>query len=170
MSSALLESHLPERGVAYRIVHRIAGLGSLGRRRRGVDELARRFRRSRSQRTSDFGLPLSASGPGRHRFFTRPSWPSDAGPDPFVDLRGNWLIRRLAPDCSRIELASLPDEPDESKLLDAMGWETANIHLGDPRAAAAIRDDLKNRSGKWLAKAAHAMTEAVLDDWKQWKA
>jgi hypothetical protein len=92
-------------------------------------------------------------------------------PDPFVDLCGNWLIRRLAPDCSRIELESLPEERDEAKLLQAMGWETANIHLGDPRAATAIRDDLKQRGGKkWLAKAAHAMVDTVLEDWKQWKA
>ena len=50
--------------------------------------------------------------------------------DPFVRLQGRWIVRRLAPDCSKIELAAVPREKDETKLLHAMGWETANVHLG----------------------------------------
>ena len=51
-------------------------------------------------------------------------------PDPFLHVHGMWLLRRLAPDCSRIELATLPRNHDESRLLWMMGWETANMHLG----------------------------------------
>ena len=65
--------------------------------------------------------------------------------DPFVQLRGQWIVRRLAPDCSRIELASLPAERDEARLLHAMGWETANIHLGSRDTAGAVRRDLERR-------------------------
>ena len=54
-------------------------------------------------------------------------------PDPFVHVFGRWLLRRLAPDCSRIEIDSLPAKRDEERLLYAMGWETANIHLGSQR-------------------------------------
>ena len=42
--------------------------------------------------------------------------------DPFYAISGNWIVRRLAPDCSRIELGGR----DERKLLRVMGWETAN--------------------------------------------
>ena len=48
------------------------------------------------------------------------------------------MLRRLAPDCSRIELASLPATHDAVKLLFAMGFETANVHLGSAKAAADL--------------------------------
>ena len=89
-------------------------------------------------------------------------------PDPSVRVNGHWLIRRLAPDCSRIELESLPNTKDELKLLHAMGWETANIHLGTKAAAGRVLKDLKQQPGKWLRRAAEAMAEATLEDWKGW--
>ena len=66
-------------------------------------------------------------------------------PDPFVHPYDGWLLRRLAPDCSRIELASLTESRDEERLLYSMGWETANIHFGTPRAISAIKRDLAKR-------------------------
>jgi hypothetical protein len=53
-------------------------------------------------------------------------------PDPFLQLRKGFLVRRLAPDRSRVELTMLPKGRDERKLLEAMGRETANVHLGQP--------------------------------------
>ena len=90
--------------------------------------------------------------------------------DPFVRLRGSWIVRRLAPDCSRVELASMPKERDESRLLRAMGFETANVHLGTPRAAKAILRDLEKRPGDWLHEAATAMVKATTKDWREWRA
>ena len=37
--------------------------------------------------------------------------------DPFVQVRGNWLVRRLSPFCSRIELTALSQNRDERHLL-----------------------------------------------------
>jgi hypothetical protein len=74
--------------------------------------------------------------------------------DPHLHFHDNWVIRRLAPDCCRIELASLPDERDEERLLYAMGWETANIHLGSGKKISAVKKDLGARRGRWLHKAA----------------
>ena len=91
-------------------------------------------------------------------------------PDPFVRPYEGWLLRRLAPDCSRIELASLPGSRDEERLLYSMGWETANVHLGTPRAIRAIKSDLDKRRGSWLHKAAKAMLHATERDWREWKA
>ena len=90
-------------------------------------------------------------------------------PDPFVHIRGEWLSRRLAPDCSRIELASLPRDRDESRLLWMMGWETANMHLGTPRQRERIIADLRGRKAGWLAKAAGRMALAVERDWRSWR-
>jgi hypothetical protein len=90
-------------------------------------------------------------------------------PDPFVHPYNGWLLRRLAPDCSRIELASLPGTRDEERLLYSMGWETANIHFGTRRAIPAIKRDLARRNSNWLHKAAKAMLRATERDWRAWK-
>jgi hypothetical protein len=89
-------------------------------------------------------------------------------PDPCLGLHAEWLIRRLAPDCSRIRLASLPRGHDEARLLWMMGWETANIHLGSPGQRRAILADLSRRKSAWLPKAATRMGEAVARDWRKW--
>ncbi|MGB9464541.1 MAG: hypothetical protein WBR10_05465 [Candidatus Acidiferrum sp.] len=65
--------------------------------------------------------------------------------DPFVRFHNRWLVRRIAPDCSRIELASLAAERDEARLLYSMGWETANMHFGSPQAIPQIKRDLAKR-------------------------
>ena len=74
-------------------------------------------------------------------------------------------MRRLAPDCSRIELSALPKERDEVRLLHAMGWETANVHLGSAKAGA-LEADLKKRPAGWLLNAARKMEKAVLADFE----
>jgi hypothetical protein len=90
-------------------------------------------------------------------------------PDPLVEVREGWLIRRLSPDCSRIEVDSLPKPRDDGRLLKAMGWETGNVHLASPAARKAILADLKRRRG-WLREAATKMGRLVRADWKEWRA
>src|SRR6266851_361739 len=89
--------------------------------------------------------------------------------DPHLHFHDNWVIRRLAPDCCRIELASLPEERDEERLLYAMGWETANIHLGSATKISAVKKDLGARRGRWLHEAAKAMAAETRKDWKIWR-
>jgi hypothetical protein len=90
-------------------------------------------------------------------------------PDPFVELRGRWIVRRLGPYCSRIELASLNAPDTEIQLLEAMGWETANIHVGTPSARKSIFRHLGKQKPRWLHEAAETMLEAVRSDWEVWK-
>ena len=80
-----------------------------------------------------------------------------------------WLLRRLAPECSRIKFVSLPGSRDEERFLYSMGWETANVHFGTPRAIPAIKRDLAKRPRSWLHKAAKAMLRATERDWREWK-
>ncbi|HLH30197.1 MAG TPA: DUF2252 family protein [Terriglobia bacterium] len=87
-------------------------------------------------------------------------------PDPFVRIFGNWIVRRLAPDCSRIELSTLPKKRDEARLLHAMGCETANIHLSSPQAIKRVQRDLDKRPASWLHDASKSMTKALIKDWK----
>ena len=85
-------------------------------------------------------------------------------------MKGKWIVRRLAPDCSRVELSSMPKERDETRLLRCMGFETANVHLGTRRAANAILADLRARPKLWLHRAAAAMVDATIHDWETWRA
>jgi uncharacterized protein (DUF2252 family) len=164
-----LERMMPEQHLPQRIAHRIAGLGSLGRERYvAIAE----WHGGSVAREAKALVPSAAewaagarTGKIRYQDILVAAVRCR---DPFVRLQKKWIVRRLAPDCSRIELAALPRERDELRLLHAMGWETANVHLGTAgrRAlAAAVR-----AAGRgWLLKAARRMQEAVAEDWEAWR-
>ena len=57
----------------------------------------------------------------------------------------------------------------ELRLLEAMGKETANIHLGTEEKWRAILKDLRGRKGNWLGRAAQAMANAMEKDWRVWR-
>jgi hypothetical protein len=167
-----IERMLPERGLEYRIAHRIAGLGSLGRERfvaiagyRGA-QIARE-----AKALAPSACVWAAETKESERILYQEILDrSLRATDPFVRLKGRWIVRRLAPDCSRVELASMPKERDEAKLLHAMGFETANVHLGTPRTAKAILRNLANRTRHWLHDASTRMVKATTDDWQAWRA
>jgi len=56
------------------------------------------------------------------------------------------------------------------RLLYDMGWETANMHFGSPKAIPSVKRDLAARRAKWLHKASKAMFKATLKDWEHWRA
>ena len=160
---------MPDRDLRWRIVHRVAGLGSLGRER----YVAIAEWKSGSIAREAKALAPSACIWAEQRVGTgaiRYQEIIDRAVrvhDPFVKLQKRWIVRRLAPDCSRIELASLPKERDEMHLLHAMGFETANVHLGSANARA-LGKDLETRSRGWLYKAARTMEKVVTADWEAW--
>ncbi|HEV2425373.1 MAG TPA: DUF2252 family protein [Terriglobia bacterium] len=166
-----LKKLLPEEGLDFRVAHRIAGLGSLGRQRfvaLGFWRGAKIAREAKALAPSAYTLPWDG-GPTEEIQYEDVLRKAVRSPDPFVHRRGRWLVRRLAPDCSRIEISALPRERDESRLLLEMGHETANVHLGDRRAARRILADLKGRHERWLHEASARMVKAILEDWREWK-
>jgi uncharacterized protein (DUF2252 family) len=166
-----IERQMPEAGLDYRIVHRMAGLGSLGRERYVAIANCRGGRVAREAKAlaPSACVWASAEKVSERIRYQEALDRSIRDIDPFVRLRGSWIVRRLAPDCSRVELASMPKERDESKLLRAMGFETANVHLGTPRAAKAILRDLGKRPADWLHEASTAMVKATTADWREWR-
>ena len=163
---------LPEEEIECRIAHRIAGLGSLGRERFVAIGRYRGARVAREAKALAPSACVWANGKGASKRIRYQEIldRSRRAPDPFVRLVGRWIVRRLAPDCSRVELSHMPKERDESKLLHAMGFETANVHLGTPRAVPRILQDLRRRSSYWLHEAAGAMVTATVEDWQEWRA
>jgi len=167
-----IERLMPEPGLEYRIVHRMAGLGSPGRERYvgiGSCRGGRVAREAKALAPSACVWAAGAQAPERI-LYQQALDSAVRAVDPFVRLRGSWIVRRLAPDCSRVELSSMPKERDESRLLRAMGFETANIHLGTRGAAKKILRDLNRREADWLHEAATAMVKAITSDWREWRA
>jgi hypothetical protein len=90
--------------------------------------------------------------------------------DPFLEVRAWWVLRRLAPDCSRIEFTVARTPQDQTILLESMGAETANIHLGSgKRRIAAVRADLEGREPGWLKVASRVMEQVTLEDHTAWR-
>ncbi|MHB1863771.1 MAG: DUF2252 family protein [Gemmatimonadaceae bacterium] len=161
----------PSRALPWRVAHRVAGVGSLGRQRFVAMAEWRGGRIAREAKGLAVSAAAWASGSrrvGRTLYATAIDRAVRCA-DPFVTVHEGWIARRLAPDCSRIELASLPRNRDERHLLHAMGWETANVHLGSASARALLAD-LERRPKNWLVRAAAAMRTVVRDDWAEWRA
>jgi uncharacterized protein DUF2252 len=166
-----IEHLMPTRDLPYRLAHRVAGLGSLGHQRYvAIADWhgGRIAREAKALVSSACDWAKGHSGPSEIFYQTILSRAVRCV-DPFVQLRGRWVVRRLSPHCSRIELVTLRAPGKELRLLYAMGWETANIHLGTKNARKPILAHMQKRKRKWLHQATEAMLQMVREDWKTWK-
>ena len=166
-----LEHLMPARDLLYRVARRVAGLGSLGHARYvAIADWhgGRIAREAKALVSSACYWAKDHQGPPEILYQAIISQAVRCL-DPFVQLRGRWIVRRLSPHCSRIELASLRAPGKELRLLRAMGWETANIHLGTKTARKSILNDMRKQKAKWLHRAAEEMVGAVRADWKIWR-
>jgi len=165
-----LESFLPQPGMKYRLVRRVAGLGSLGRQR--VVALAH-YRGGYIAREAKAMAPSAAFWASQQKgaglLYSQILSHAVRCPDPFLRLCGNWLIRRISPDCSRIELDQIEKGGNELRLLYTMAWETANVHLGSEPEIKRVRRDLGQLHSNWLLAAAKQMSKVVHADWTEWR-
>jgi uncharacterized protein (DUF2252 family) len=165
-----LEQALPGHKLAYRLVTRVSGLGSLGRVR--LVALAD-WEGGKIAREAKALVPSSTFWREESRspaiLCQTISSRAVRCQDPFFQVRKRWILRRLSPHCSRISLGDLPSHRDEVHLLHAMGWETANIHLGSGRAVKRVRKHLESLKRGWLFSSAKQMTRVVTEDWQTWR-
>jgi uncharacterized protein (DUF2252 family) len=165
-----LRAQLPDPDAPCRFLHRVTGVGSLGRRR--FVAIAEGPHAQPVAREAKALVP-SAAAWARHDkspkiYLKKLLAGAVRVPDPCFVVTRHWIIRRLAPDCARIDLSDLPAERDELKLLRAMGWETANFHLGSKRRK--IAKHLAESKGRWLEHAAEEMAAATTEDFRAWSA
>jgi hypothetical protein len=150
------------------------GLGSLGRRRFTAVEERKGGARD--------GREAKALVPSAQYWWARQDhMPSQTAtllqhavrvPDPHFQVHDKWLVRQLAPDIAKIEM---PRDPSDKRLalapdlLQLMGRETANIHLGSRRADVLekLLDDL-NRDESWYRTATERMTTCTREDHAAW--
>lgn len=166
-----LEGLLPDKGLEYKVVHRIAGVGSLGRERfvALADWQGGRIAREAKALAPSSYMWACDNSDSMRILYEEMLESARRAADPLVRMRGRWLVRRLAPDCSRIELTTLAKRVDEKRLLEAMGFETANVHSGNKTALKRIRRDLAARRPRWLHAATRKMTDCALEDYEDWR-
>ncbi len=166
-----LRSLLPQGDIECRVVKRIAGLGSLGHLRYVAIAQWEGGRLAREAKALGPSAVYWAEGTKTPKQLSYQTIMKRAirCPDPFIEVRKGWVVRRLAPYCSRIELAVLPRQRDELKLLSSMAYETGNIHLGTRNAHKPILRHLARAKTGWLLAAAQAMVKQTAQDWREWR-
>ncbi len=167
----MLEASLPSFGMDYRLIHRIAGVGSLGRPR---FTLITKWQDEYVALEAKALLPSAALWAVKEQKGAEIQYEEVLARavrrlDPMMKVYEGWVVRGLAPDRCRIELSELGPERDESRMMRAMGWETANIHLGTRAVVKDVLEDLKNRKPTWLKKSAEKMARETLRDWETWR-
>jgi len=166
-----LEAALPSKGMDYRILHRRAGVGSLGRPRyTALAEWQGGFvAREAKALIPSAALWAQKKHEGADVQYEEVLARALRRLDPLVKVYEGWVVRGLAPDRCRIDLDELGPERDEVRMMRAMGWEVANIHLGTRGMVKDVLADLKERKKNWLVKYADRMVGVTLDDWEMWK-
>jgi hypothetical protein len=175
--AALLSDSLPSGAkVTYRVVRKGKGLGSLGRQR---------FVALTDWKGGFVGREAKALVPSAVEWLNNPH-STEIGAegalkvairslDPWYQIRHAWVVRLLAPDTVKIDLKRLGKQVHEDffarKLLGAMGWETANIHLGSKEGSKLLKrlDKLQSMKKSWLQNAAERMADVMKNDFEAWK-
>jgi len=171
-----LKQTLPHEIRDYKIVLRKAGLGSLGQKRFvAIAEwdggcIAREAKEMvPSSCVWLNGHAGSSRAADNNPYYERAIKGAVRAHDPFQKTIGRWIIRRLSPDSNPVEIACLPKKRDEEVLLQAMGTEAANVHLGNSHRVKDILKDLHQRKSNWLRTAAKDMAKAIEKDWKDYR-
>lgn len=162
---SVLASQMPEPGLDFDVFRRQAGQGSLGRQR---------YVALATWRGGLIAREVKARVPSAW------SWATSSKTDdrsmvgifhqntPGFRVVDNWTVRRLAPDSSKIDVATLAKNRDERLLLESMGWEAGNIHLATTDSASLLAY-LRTKKSNWLHSAAKTMAEGTREDWEIWR-
>jgi hypothetical protein len=165
-----LEKTLPAK-VAYKVVRRRAGMGSLGQPRLVAIAVCDGGYVAREAKATVPSASVWKEGRRGHgeRYYERVIASAVRSHDPYQEVVGNWLIRRLSPDSNPIEIDNLPKRQDEDALLHAMGQETANVHLGTRKQIQNVLKDLHRRDKNWLRRAGKKMAKVMEKEWKEYR-
>jgi hypothetical protein len=88
-------------------------------------------------------------------------------PDPHLRVKAGYVLRRIAADAHKVELADVSGQGLSEALLAAMGAELGAIHA--VRHRTAILKDLRKRDARWLDRAAAAAEKSVRRDFTDFK-
>jgi hypothetical protein len=167
---AALLCSLPNGAANVRFARRTAGEGSLGRPRfvaiadwRGGRVLREAKALVPSAWDWAHGSPSSVSR------FADLAMAATRAPDPYMNVAGAFVIRRLASDSRKAELGDEAGADLREGLLEAMGREIGSLHAATADVPA-VQNDLRKRDPDWLHTASKIAEAAVTDDFKSWLA
>ena len=165
----LLLRALPDTKGPVRFAHRVAGVGSLGHERYIAVALHQGGRVAREAKSRSPSACVWAGQHGKKDYYRRLTDKAVRCDNPFLVVTDDWIVRRLSPDCCRLELSELPERWNEEALLLAMGWETANMHLASGNPAPILKQMAKIKVSAFK-QCASEMVEVLRKDWKRWRA
>jgi len=165
----VLKAAMPEPEIAIVFHPRTAGAGSLGRPRWvGFGE----WRGGRVVREAKALVPsawVRATGRDSARLRCKEiAFGVYRAPDPWYDVIGTIVVRRLSPNSRKLEVKDMHDEILRPRMLRAMGYDLANTHLGTGNRKAAVAADLAGRPRGWLGKATEAAADFVRAEYDAW--
>lgn len=166
-----LKKGLPRSAANLRFTRRRKGGGSLGRPRYVVSAAwggGRILREAKALVPSTWEWAHGMANP-RSRFLDLAKGKFRA-PDPFLDIRERFIVRRSAPDARKVELSRGTIRGVPSELLEAMGFDLGAVHAASTAKQAALLRDLDSRPADWLRQAAKAAAVAVERDFEAWRA
>lgn len=164
-----LASHLPAGAQNLHYRTRSAGGGSLGRPRYVVIADWRGGQVVREAKALVQSAWYWASGekaPTLH--FQQLATQQYRAPDPYLEVKGDFVYRRLAPDARKVELGNAPKFELQRRVLVQMGFDLGAIHAADANAEA-VGSDLERRQTSWLYDSAKTAAAAVERDHREWR-
>lgn len=174
LESMFRVSFRPHADLAFREQKSPGGLGSLGRRRFTAVETPKNGLRDAREAKALVPSALYWWAGQNHMPSQTATLLQHAVrvPDPHFQVHDNWLIRQFAPDVAKIEM---PENARDKRLalapdlLQLMGQETANIHLGS--RSRNVLEKLLNgldHDELWFPTATERMAACTRKDHTEW--
>ena len=182
---AALTKACPEPVGKFKIKHRVAGLGSLGRQRfTGVITdwqggiIVREAKSlvpsawlwANHERDASDAKALA----DKRLYYSEILAKSVRAADPWLKIVDRWVVRRLGPDAFKVEVQDLglkrgAEEELTKKLFEAMGREVGNIHSPSNPSPQYIQSHMKGLPGRWLVEGSMTMVKLIQDDFHHWR-
>jgi hypothetical protein len=151
----LLQRSFPDEAQDIAFSHHTAGVGSLGRPRYvAIASCNGGFAAREAKAWLPSAWGWAKGRPKERPYSVRLLKHAVRQADPYYAVEEDWVVRRVGPHCGRIELTEIPKKRDERRLLNAMGYETANLHLATASQRKNVLRDLTKRNPDWLLEAA----------------
>ena len=164
-----IDAGMPERDLTMKISRRTAGTGSLGRPRwvgvanwRGAPVVRE------AKALVGSAWMLSHKGTHRQTSYDDVATGQFRPIDPWHSVRGSIVVRRLSPNNRKLEVDD-GFKVFSTDVLQAMGFDLANVHLGTA-SVDELKLELSKHKRGWLARSSRNAADAVAQDFKQWKA
>jgi len=163
-----LDAGMPEPGLEVRTAIRTAGSGSLGRPRwMGVAEWRGASVVREAKALVSPAWALAHKGSRREIRYDQIATGRFRPLDPWHRVNAGILVRRLSPNNRKLEVddGAVAFSTD---VLQLMGFDLANVHLGSA-SSDQLADDLRKRKRGWLADTSRRAADAVSNDYREWK-